>query len=438
MTSFSNIWQRTEAHFDRARQSGGAVILFAIGLFLFGAVIILSSLPTTAALRLIMWALAFSMSGTVIGFVFGIPRDDGRTVNNNLVEISDWLTKIIVGVGLTQLNVLPHDIGKMAKFMVQMGPSDAPNFSISAAGATLIFFSAHGFLHGYLLTRLLINILFAVASTDLAQILGRQQQQELVEDSVSPETLPDDLRDAQSDPKLRAIASMPIDQISNPKEIATWAKANLKLGNYVAAINGYTRAALQLPSDPRVAAELGMAQFGANRDPNAVYLQLLQACDLLGPKPDPKLRRDIVKWLAYVSLYRQRPEGYTDTIEIVERYLADRDAEPSGGILINLACALGQKYSVESNKGATKEQLDAIESAALDALKKALIIRPGYRSHVGKLLHGEIPGDDDLVVFKGKALFEALVTEASTDSPVAANSNGNRSSPDRPDIPSNT
>jgi hypothetical protein len=76
-------------------------------------------------------ALAFGSIGSLIGFLFGIPRtlqlevpitpktqdagkSDGKddsfrqNVNTNLEQISDWLTKILVGVGLTQLDQAPQ------------------------------------------------------------------------------------------------------------------------------------------------------------------------------------------------------------------------------------------------------------------------------------------------------------------------------------------
>src|SRR5882762_1055624 len=62
----------------------------------------------------LLWALACFVSGAAVGFLFGIPKIlqtansiGGSTttataynqqVNTNLVEISDWLTKIIVGL----------------------------------------------------------------------------------------------------------------------------------------------------------------------------------------------------------------------------------------------------------------------------------------------------------------------------------------------------
>ncbi len=38
-------------------------------------------------------------------------------INSNLVEVSDWLTKIIVGVGLIELKSLPGSARSMAAFI---------------------------------------------------------------------------------------------------------------------------------------------------------------------------------------------------------------------------------------------------------------------------------------------------------------------------------
>lgn len=64
----------------------------------------------------LLLALASVMVGVLVGFLFGIPRalqnagtggaeaGWGRySTNTNLEQISDWLTKILVGVGLVEL-----------------------------------------------------------------------------------------------------------------------------------------------------------------------------------------------------------------------------------------------------------------------------------------------------------------------------------------------
>lgn len=396
------LWQRA-ATLYATMTSNRWIVCSAVLLFVFGLYVICFHQNDIAVVRLVLWACAFSMSGMVIGFLFGIPRGDARTVNNNLVEISDWLTKIIVGVGLTELHALPGYIGRLTRFMVGTGVS--PTFSQSAAGATFLFFTSHGFFLGYLLTRLVLNVLFAETTRKLGAILGVDLQKALVEGSVRTEMAQADELKAQSDPQLRAIVAVPIDQITDPRELAVWAKANLMLGNYTAALNAYLRAALQLPDDARIAAEIAMAMFKAGQPPDTAFVQLLRARDLLDAEPDAGLRRDIFKWLTYVSLYRAKPASYLDALRFAHEYLSVPNAEASAGFFINKACAHGQEFAAEKDKAVPSRPLGLIEADVLLSLRRALIIHPGYREHIAGLLHG----DDDLLPFKGKDSFERLV-----------------------------
>lgn len=122
----------------------------------------------------ILLAMGVFIFGTLIGFLFGIPKtlqgsDSGGTnsekgdngigesksdhyqPNTNLEQMSDWLTKILVGVGLTQLTKIPSLLQYFASiFSPALGGSpygDAISITI------FIFFSIDGFLIGYLWTR---------------------------------------------------------------------------------------------------------------------------------------------------------------------------------------------------------------------------------------------------------------------------------------------
>lgn len=107
-------------------------------------------------------ALAALIVGGLGGFLFGIPRalqrsDDASTgkpgyaVNTNLEQISDWLTKILVGVGLVQLGQVPHGIARLSN---TLAPAlGGASWSPIAAGVILVLFSTWGFFLGYLLTR---------------------------------------------------------------------------------------------------------------------------------------------------------------------------------------------------------------------------------------------------------------------------------------------
>jgi hypothetical protein len=74
-------------------------------------------------------------------------------VNTNLEQISDWLTKILVGVGLVELGQIA---AKGAELVAFVAPSLDGNKS--AALGLLIFFSVAGFLLGYLATRLRLGL----------------------------------------------------------------------------------------------------------------------------------------------------------------------------------------------------------------------------------------------------------------------------------------
>lgn len=114
------------------------------------------------------WGLASVASGAIVGFLFGIPREDDASdsepaqsakvaspvyrqrINANLEEVSDWLTKIIVGLGLFELREIPSHLMSMAAFMAGTDHPECRPF----AAAVIVYFAAGGFLFGYLYTRL--------------------------------------------------------------------------------------------------------------------------------------------------------------------------------------------------------------------------------------------------------------------------------------------
>lgn len=106
---------------------------------------------------------AFSI-GSLLGLLFGIPRiaqvqSEGANVsdskflaaNNNLIQISDWLTKILVGAGLTQLTKVPAALESFGThYGTTIGGADIAVF-------LLMHFIVSGFLAGYLFTRLVLQ-----------------------------------------------------------------------------------------------------------------------------------------------------------------------------------------------------------------------------------------------------------------------------------------
>jgi hypothetical protein len=141
-----------------------------------------------------MIGCASFLSGGLVGFLFGIPRtlqqdgvqgtlqpanekdtsQDERQrasygANTNLEQISDWLTKILVGVGLTQIAELPQALQKYADYAA-VGLGGFPSSEVFAL-ALLIYFSICGFLIGFLATRL--KLPGAYRQADLAQLASK-------------------------------------------------------------------------------------------------------------------------------------------------------------------------------------------------------------------------------------------------------------------------
>ncbi|MGE5378066.1 MAG: hypothetical protein ACM3XO_23645 [Bacteroidota bacterium] len=144
----------------------------------------------------VMVAGASLLIGGFLGFLFGIPRtlqqerpveipegaagvrSGGRDpsinyqANTNLEQISDWLTKILVGVGLTQLNKIPTALQQVGQ-SVSAGfgqPNVTPVFVLS----TILFFLISGFLFGYLWTRLFLPGAFRQA--DLSVLVNQVKE----------------------------------------------------------------------------------------------------------------------------------------------------------------------------------------------------------------------------------------------------------------------
>jgi hypothetical protein len=165
--------------------------------------------------------VAFTSVGALLGFIFGIPRaaktspptspppvnssassgpgnsaivsqDDRRfTPNTNLEEISDWLTKILVGAGLVQLAVLPAQLKRLADFFHASMP-----LTSEAALMIILDFFVLGFMGSYLLTRLFLQEAFRTVEESMGARLAitRVAQDLLLE--ISP-TASKEERDAK-------------------------------------------------------------------------------------------------------------------------------------------------------------------------------------------------------------------------------------------------
>ncbi|HEV2372360.1 MAG TPA: hypothetical protein VGS19_09330 [Streptosporangiaceae bacterium] len=112
-------------------------------------------------------ALAALLAGLLAGFLVGIPKivSSGQihlsaglfSPSTNLAEISDWLTKLLLGAGLVSLGHLGDPIGRLIDNVAGgLHAANSDPGSVQAAkvlaGAILIGFTVLGVLEGYIIT----------------------------------------------------------------------------------------------------------------------------------------------------------------------------------------------------------------------------------------------------------------------------------------------
>jgi len=157
-----------------------AIVVFAMSRCSWGQFLASASVGLLAA-------GASCLAGAILGFLFGVPKSAGQKEtpaqgaeaaetgagakppspagspafesNTNLEQISDWLTKILVGIGLTQFDAIAERTGRLAKIvtdglMAGGGCHGDSGAAYPVAGlAILLGFAICGFLLTYLWTR---------------------------------------------------------------------------------------------------------------------------------------------------------------------------------------------------------------------------------------------------------------------------------------------
>jgi hypothetical protein len=157
----------------------------------------------------LLTATASFAAGALIGFLFGIPRSAAKAKaaeagaategektaaeaqhflpNTNLEEISDWLTKILVGVGLIQIHQVSGAVDTLASGLQADLGGGSQGYAVAVT--LLVAFSVTGFVSGYLFTRLRLQTAFEQALT-LKQVREEVQAgsnaMALVEQQLSP------------------------------------------------------------------------------------------------------------------------------------------------------------------------------------------------------------------------------------------------------------
>ncbi|WP_298653538.1 hypothetical protein [uncultured Proteiniphilum sp.] len=132
---------------------------------------------------LIIVTFACMLSGGLLGFLFGIPKlnrnynpqeDYDRSTkympNTNLEDVSDWLTKIIIGVTLTQLGKIPGYLQSLADYLIDNSSQMLQvDFARPLLIALIIYSLVAGFIIGYFYTRIYLPNLFSLMEENRKQ-----------------------------------------------------------------------------------------------------------------------------------------------------------------------------------------------------------------------------------------------------------------------------
>lgn len=132
----------------------------------------------------VLVAGAASAAGALFGFLFGVPRvktAEGQDAarygpNTNLEQISDWLTKVLVGATLTQINEIPGLSGRLFGNLREAF-GDAAD-SAAVGGAVVVSYSIIGFIGAWLLARLHLGRAMSSADARAMRLFEEASQAE--------------------------------------------------------------------------------------------------------------------------------------------------------------------------------------------------------------------------------------------------------------------
>ncbi|QIL40708.1 hypothetical protein G7074_16415 [Pedobacter sp. HDW13] len=162
-----------------------------LGTLLGGGFVLWLSLTSGLNIGLmLLWSIAYLAIGGLLGFIFSVPKliSDVPSVtgitalspeqsvrvkyqeNTNLTQISDWLTKVLIGASLVQLKEIPKFVYKVAQIMGSGAQSIVSKVDLSqhntvCCAAIIIYFITWGFISGYLAMKLVLTEQFMDAGS---------------------------------------------------------------------------------------------------------------------------------------------------------------------------------------------------------------------------------------------------------------------------------
>lgn len=173
----------------------GAILLGVLGLSLYAA----QSGSRALFVQILAVGLLASgtaaLGGTLLGVLFGVPHPGASVVatapeersssgvsevvrtSTNLEQIADWLIKILIGAGLTQVHALPGALKQLSAWLGASLPGrpEAGNVVLGA----VVYCLALGVLFGYVWTRVVLSPMLRRTDEQLRRALAQVSAAEL-------------------------------------------------------------------------------------------------------------------------------------------------------------------------------------------------------------------------------------------------------------------
>lgn len=394
--------------------------------------------------------LATGTVGSILGFLFGIPKILQHTgdveatkasdnvslqarsmpffmTNTSLEEISDWLTKIIIGLGLVQFEAILHWVYVAASASASFAESRQINLSALdeglVTGATAFFFAIiilcllSSCLFTYLQTRTRLTLMFMKVEHSKASgqaYLDAFSAPVTREDEISENSLQNIKANVEAPAFAdRELLLIPREQLRTATEIAGWASAQARAGNTFVA-DFALRDALQLdPGNTDIM--LRLAEVFSIQGNHAAHVDLVR--ELIGKNPAPsKTITSVARTAQTEALYLPPPDGFAKSLELAS-YLERVGAESIPSVQLRKACAFGQKFKFLSET--SRSDNSAARKNALLAARRVVQLEPDENAGVRLVLRQVYDPrrfngpatDNDLEVFLNDPDFERVIVE---------------------------
>ncbi len=372
----------------------------------------------------LIWAVGIFGGGFLIGFLFGIPRsvqsptdadpkatnDSSKptsakvvqrtlTANTNLEQISDWLTKILVGVSLVEAKSISAHLLSLARLMAR---GDCGMGSPSLALAMLLAFTTIGFMLGYLATRMFLSPVLGLADSFAGA--GNLRASAVVATEVGVSAAVGDVTEPVP-PEVAADAQSILLTQQAPASTAPFetryvhAKSLLLAGQYARAAFEYASLVAERPLDAKLRRERLWALFNCGQHWSSEIAGLLSALREVRWSTIEKESSLNFLSLSYHYLFAGTRQAAQRVVDLVNEFEAKYPQSVTSGMYINLACAHGQLAAMDRDDGIAVATNPHAQAAA-DAIAKALKRDPSARQRILELMDSKAH-DNDLAIFNG-------------------------------------